>query len=270
MNQYIDVSTVRDAPTVYAFICGYTTIPSKGIIRGTDGLITLPVPAFVIRHPAGMMVFDTGFNRRIHTDPHGDYAPPEFYNSREHDFSSDDELSVQMRKVGLNPDDVLYVVNSHLHYDHCGGNDQFPAATVIVQEREYNAAVTAPEDKFGYRKLDFMTQQTKILLNGGYDVFGDASVVLVTTPGHTPGHQSLIVKTAQGPQMLTADACYMQKTLVDTAIPGILTNEDQFRDSLAEIRRFRDETGFIVYGHDPEFWNRIPLAPDPLMSDLSV
>lgn len=260
-----DFHNAKKYPLIYAFICGRTTVPARGILRGRKGFITLPVPAFVIVHESGVVVFDSGFSSRIHTDPSNEYAPPEFYRGRWHEFFPEDELSAQMYRAGMDPDNVSFVINSHFHYDHCGGNDQFPRATVIVQEQEFRTAMAAPDEKLGYRKMDFMTQQRKILLNGCLDVFGDETVVALPTPGHTPGHQSLVVTTAGGRQvMLTADACYMQETLADTVLPEILTDEKQFRESLTEIRHFKERSGFIAYGHDPEFWSSAPLAPEPL------
>lgn len=251
-------------PTVYAFICGHTTIAHQLIVDGAEGMITLPVPAFLIDHPEGLFVFDTGFNRRVHSDPQGGYVPGDFYNTRRLDFSPEEELPTQMRRTGFDPGAVRFVANSHLHYDHCGGNDLFPQATVLLQEAEYLAAATASDEVMAYRKPDFLTGQTKLLLNGEHDVFGDGSVRLVPTYGHTPGHQSLRIQTAENPVLLTADACYLEQTLEATAIPGQKTDEQAFRDSLNIIRAFRDSGGLVAFGHDADFWQRMPLAPQPL------
>ncbi|MGW5152896.1 N-acyl homoserine lactonase family protein [Rhodococcus koreensis] len=256
--------TFNASPTIYAFICGHANIPASFILDGAEGMMRLPVPGYVVVHPEGNLVFDTGFNTRVHHDPDGDYVPEGFYATRDLQFTQDDEMARQMREAGFDPDSVRFVANSHLHYDHAGGNDQFPAATLILQEDEYRTALRQPDDFPGYRKKDFLTGQNKLLVNGVYDVFGDGTVILEPTPGHTPGHQSLRITANGQTTFLTADACYLEATLDSNSVPGIKSDEGQFLASLAAIRAIRDEGAFVVFGHDPELWARLPKAPEPL------
>lgn len=251
--------------SIYAVICGYTTVPASFMVAGEDGTARLPVPSYLIRHPQGDLVFDTGFNPRMHTDQKGSYVPEGFFETRHFDFGPEDEAAHQFRVAGFEPDDVRYVAVSHLHYDHAGGNALFPRATVILQENEYRAGARAAEDYPAYRPADLQTDQPKLLVNGEHDVFGDGSVRLVPTYGHTPGHQSLVVQTAGKPTMLTADACYLQRTLDEGVLPGIIADEDGFKGSLATISEFRDAGGRVVFGHDPDYWASAPLAPQPLV-----
>ncbi|MCD4853694.1 N-acyl homoserine lactonase family protein [Arthrobacter sp. AK01] len=254
-------------PRVYAFICGHHTIPKERMIAGTTGLITIPIPAFVIEHPTGLFVFDTGFNRLVYEDV-ASYFPAEALKPVEFHFSPEEELPTQMRNAGFDPDSVRLVANSHLHYDHCGGNVLFPQATVMVQRDEWEAASNAPADKAGYRKVDFHTGQTMDLVEGERDVFGDGSVVLTPTIGHTPGHQSLHVRHAGGVAVLAGDACYMADTLTaDDKLPDISVTEDpeSYLRSLESLRALHRSGSLVFVGHDPDFWSKQPLAPKPLL-----
>jgi glyoxylase-like metal-dependent hydrolase (beta-lactamase superfamily II) len=254
-------------PRVYAFICGHHTIPSERMIAGTTGLLTIPIPAFVIEHPEGLFVFDTGFNRLVHQDV-SSYFPAEALKPVKFHFSPEEELPAQMRHAGFDPDSVRRMANSHLHYDHCGGNIQFPEATVMVQRAEWEAANSAPPEKAGYRKVDFKTGQPVELIEGERDVFGDGSLVLVPTDGHTPGHQSLHVRHAGGVAVLAGDACYMADTLVDDGkLPNVsvTADPDAYMRSLESLRALHRSGAAVYVGHDPEFWSNQPLAPKPLL-----
>lgn len=259
--------TASTFPRIYAFICGQHTIPSERMITGTTGLITIPIPAYVIEHPQGLVVFDTGFNRLVHQDVVS-YFPAEALKPVKFHFSPEEELATQMRNAGFDPDRVKLVVNSHLHYDHCGGNNQFPQATVMIQRDEWEAASAAAPDKAGYRKVDFQTGQTVELIEGERDVFGDGSLVLVPTVGHTPGHQSLHIRHAGGIAVLAGDACYMADTLVsDDKLPDVSVTEDpdSYLRSLQSLRALHRNGAMVFVGHDPEFWSTQPLAPNPLL-----
>lgn len=254
-------------PRVYAFICGQHTIPSERMIAGTTGLITIPIPAFVIEHPQGLIVFDTGFNRLVHQDLTS-YFPSEALKPVKFHFSPQEELANQMRHAGFVPEDVQLVVNSHLHYDHCGGNALFPQATVLVQRIEWETANAASPEKAGYRHVDFRTGQTVELIDGERDIFGDGSLVLVPTVGHTPGHQSLHVRHAGGVAVLAGDACYMADTLVsDDSLPdvSVTVDPDSYLRSLESLRSLHRSGALVFVGHDPEFWSTQPLAPKPLL-----
>jgi N-acyl homoserine lactone hydrolase len=160
------------------------------------------------------------------------------------------------------------VANSHLHFDHCGGNEFFPRSTFLVQKAEMEAA-RRPGFAPGYNPspLDFDHPLDYRLIDGEHDVFGDGSVVLFPTFGHTPGHQSLRVRVGKGQELVcAADACYTRENMDRDVLPRILWNAPIMRESLATLRRLRDQAGAIVfYGHDPAQWRATPHAPAPVV-----
>jgi glyoxylase-like metal-dependent hydrolase (beta-lactamase superfamily II) len=105
------------------------------------------------------------------------------------------------------------------------------------------------------------------MLDGEHDVFGDGAVVLIPTYGHTPGHQSLLVRVGKHAQMVCAsDACYTRDNMDRDVLPKILWDASVMRDSLAALRKLRDQAGATMfYGHDPAQWATMPRAPAPVL-----
>jgi glyoxylase-like metal-dependent hydrolase (beta-lactamase superfamily II) len=178
-----------------------------------------------------------------------------------------DDVVPQLARLGLKPDDVRYVANSHLHFDHCGGNEFFPRATFLVQRPELEAA-RRPGFAPGYTPspIDFDHPLEYQMIDGEHDVFGDGAVVLLPTYGHTPGHQSLLVRAGKGAELVcAADACYTQENMDRDVLPKILWDASAMRESLAALRALRDRKGAAMfYGHDPAQWQSTPRAPDPM------
>jgi N-acyl homoserine lactone hydrolase len=115
--------------------------------------------------------------------------------------------------------------------------------------------------------IDFDHPLDYRMIDGEHDVFGDGTVVLLPTFGHTPGHQSLLVRAGKGEQVVCAsDACYTRENMDRDVLPNILWNASVMRESLAALRRLRDQAGATMfYGHDPEQWALTPRAPAPVV-----
>lgn len=248
---------------VYAFVCGTLTVPSRFFAADAEGEMTVPIPAYIVVHERGTLAFDTGLNRLTHTNP-SVYMPAEALSTRHFHFAPDQELPAQMRASGFEPDAITTIVNSHLHYDHCGGNGLFPQATVVVQRAEWEAANAAPSDSTAYLHADWDTGQGVQLLDGEHDLYGDGSLVLVPSYGHTPGHQSLVCHTTEGVLVLTADACYQRSTLTGDVLPGVVSDPEGFRASLADFRARENRGEQLVFGHDPQFWGAQRTGGEPL------
>jgi len=174
-----------------------------------------------------------------------------------------------LRLLDLAPKDVRYVVNSHFHFDHCGGNAFFPHSTFLVQRREMEAArqvLAGGQLKYNPSAVDFDLPLDYRLLDGEHDVFGDGQVVIVPTYGHTPGHQSLRVRAGKGSDLvLTADACYTRENMDRDVLPTVLWDPAVMSESLGRLRAMRDRQGAtVLYGHDPAQWKEVRHAPAPL------
>ncbi len=248
---------------LYAFECGRLEIPHGFLLEGAKGKITVPIPSYLIVHPKGRIVFDSGLNVATQTDPES-YITSAGMRFNKFFFAPGEEISARLESVDVAPEDVDLIVNSHLHYDHAGGNALLPNADILVQEPEWNHACGKPDDDVAYRKVDFETGQTVRLVRGEHDVFGDGSVVALPTYGHTPGHQSLRVRTDSGDFVLCGDACYLRHALDNDHLPGILHDREAALRAFALFRSLEAMGARICFGHDPEFWKTIPQAPKPL------
>ncbi|HPE48733.1 MAG TPA: N-acyl homoserine lactonase family protein [Hyphomonas sp.] len=248
------------AVELYAFTCGFLTLPRAFLLKGESGMITVPVPSYLIVHPKGRVLFDTGLHEKELDDP-ADYAGDVIARYHTFHFSAGEEIGARLRTIGVDPDGINIVVNSHLHFDHCGGNAQLPNADILIQRRELEHA-RATGSTNGYLVTDWDTGQGFREVDGEHDIFGDGTVVCLPTYGHTPGHQSLRVQTELGGEyILCGDACYLKDSLEQMHAPGIIVDREA---ALAVFRKFRElqELGArIMFGHDPDFWKSIPQAP---------
>lgn len=254
---------------VFALCSGFIELDRASMISDmTPGQPwTVPVLSFVVDHPRGRLLFDTGIHCQARLDPL-DHLGPERMKRLVVKSKAGEDVVAALTTLGLAPADVRYVANSHLHFDHCGGNEFFPRATFLVQRPELEAARRpggtpsySPSPRHFEHPLDYQ------MLDGEHDVFGDGAVVLMPTFGHTPGHQSLRVRPATGDEIVfTADACYTQETMDRDVLPGVLWDAGEMRDSLAALRRLRDGHGArMIYGHDAGQWRAMRRAPEALV-----
>jgi glyoxylase-like metal-dependent hydrolase (beta-lactamase superfamily II) len=245
---------------LYAMTCGWLTGPMNNFLAGVDGEIRVPVPSFLIDHPNGPVLFDTGLHPHLQTDPRARLGVLASIFGVE--FQGGEEVSGRLQAIGVDPARVRYLINSHLHFDHTGGNAEIPNARLVVQRREWEAGNNDDQiRKQFYNPKDYQLGHDVLIVDGEHDLFGDGRVVCVPTYGHTPGHQSLRLRLDQGTVVLSADACYLRRTLEDMHLPAVVDDEDEMRRSLQRLRALRDAGARIVYGHDPEDWATVPQAP---------
>jgi glyoxylase-like metal-dependent hydrolase (beta-lactamase superfamily II) len=231
---------------------------------------TIPIPCFLVVHPRGRLLFDTGIHPDARVDPVARLGEA---RARRFGIRSgpEDDVASQLARLGLAPSGVTLVANSHLHFDHCGGNALFPRATFLVQRQELQAArdpAVLASGRYAPSPRDFEHPLAYQSVDGEHDVFGDGRVVLVPTPGHTPGHQSLRVRTGRGPEVvLTADACYTREHLEQDLLPGVAWDPAEMRRSLAWLRTLRDRQGAtVVFGHDAGQWATLPRGAAALVA----
>jgi N-acyl homoserine lactone hydrolase len=245
---------------LYAYTCGHLTIPSAFLLTKTRGWLTVPIPAYLIVHPKGRVLFDSGMNLLGQSDPVA-YLGAEGAKANVIDFKPGEEIAARLRAMAVAPEQVTHVINSHLHYDHAGGNAQLPNADIVVQSAEWSHAMSCPDHDVAYRKGDFDTGQRLSRVAGEHDLFGDGTVTCVPTPGHTPGHQSLRVKAEKGEFVLCGDACYLRQSLEQLHLPGIVADREAALNALHWFRDMQARGYRLMFGHDPEFWKTIPQGP---------
>jgi N-acyl homoserine lactone hydrolase len=242
---------------LFAFTCGRLTGDMSLFLPGQSGRVEVPVPSFLIEHPRGRVVFDTGLHPATQHEPEARLGPlAKIFEVR---FGPGEELTSRLEALDLDPGRVDFLINSHLHFDHAGGNAQLPNARLVLQRREWDAACDADlRARNGFDPADFDLGQSLLTVDGEYDLFGDGRVVCIPTWGHTPGHQSLRVALDSGPVILTGDACYLRRTLEDLILPGVVHDAEAMLASLHHLRDLEQRGGRLIFGHDPELWATIP------------
>ncbi len=175
-------------------------------------------------------------------------------------------LVEQLRAIDVDPARVDFVVNSHLHFDHGGGNALLPNARVVVQRLEAEAAREEAEAAGrGYRARDALDGRDVLEIDGEHDLFGDGSVVLLPTPGHTAGHQSARLRCDGGETILAGDCCYFHRTLTDLKLPGFGHDREAQKRSISRLRGMEQAGARIIPGHDADVWASLPRVPLPML-----
>ncbi len=221
--------------------------------------VTLPVPSWLIEHPAGLVLFDTGMHRDLQRGLDRIGAAAALFEA---DFPPGEELTARLAERDVRPGDITHVVFSHLHFDHVGGTAEVPDARLVVQRDEWAAGHEQRLiDRDVYHPDDYDLGHEVELIDGAHDVFGDGLVTCVPTPGHTVGHQSLRVELGSGPVVLTSDCVYFSSMLDRMAVPRLGHDGDRQRDSMRELLRLRDDEGCrLLFGHDADQLASIPAA----------
>jgi N-acyl homoserine lactone hydrolase len=228
----------------------------------------LPVPAFLVQHPtAGAIVIDTGLHPSCAQDVTGNMGRGAnlIYHPR---MDHEQALRAQLPARGVQLADVRVVIMTHLHVDHASAVSEFPNATFLVDRREWAAAAEGDfregyhhrqfDHAFDWRGIDYEAEPVQSFAGfaRSLDVFGDGSVRVVSTPGHTPGHQSVVLRCRRGEVLVVGDAAYTERELRGETRPLLVRDGHVYRRSLREIAEYRRETpdALLIPGHDPEFW----------------
>jgi N-acyl homoserine lactone hydrolase len=224
---------------------------------GGEGRVTLPVNAWLVRHPKGSVLFDAGMPASFTATTERTERISKFLAI---EFAGADTVAAQLEEQDQDPGRVDMVVVSHLHFDHVGGLSMIPNARVIIQRAEWEAGLAAAENPATvHPREDFDLGHDLVLIDGEHDVFGDGAVVCIPTPGHTAGHQSLKVRLASGDEVvLTSDCCYFARTLDGGALPSFGFDLDRQRESLERLRNLRDKGARIIPGHDLQVVTALP------------
>ena len=208
---------------------------------------------YLIKHPQGWLLWDTGVSDAVAAMPNG-LAPSDPKSVHWHRSKT---LAAQLDQLGLKPSDIKSVAISHTHPDHVGNVELFPAAMLYVQKAEYEwpGANNTPR---------FKPEHPVTKLDGDRDLFGDGSVVILSTPGHTPGHQSLLVKLPKtGAIVLSGDAVHFKDNWDSRRVPSINFDKDK---TLASMQKIADtltkEKAQLWINHDKAQRDSLKMAPE--------
>ncbi len=188
---------------------------------------------YLIRHAKGLMLWDAGLDDSIASSPEGVTRGRGAIRSIVRKT-----LASQLAEIGVKPEEVTHIAFSHSHADHVGNANTFSRARLYIQEMEYEAAFGPNAAKFGFDPSNYDKLRTDIVLklNGDYDVFGDGSVTILSTPGHTPGHQSLLVRLPKrGAVVLSGDLTHSEDNWANRRVPVFNFSQEKSRQSMERI-----------------------------------
>ncbi len=255
------------ADKLYRLDCGHSLANDESVWTPGENVgrdIEFSSTCWLIKHGDKWLLWDTGVPETALNDPRGWSTLPKLIA-----YHLDRSLTDQLAEIGLKPRDIGRVAISHTHGDHIGNVRLFPNATIVMQRAEY-AWIHSPNgtnDNVNQlmalaRKL-LGTPKNLELIDGDADVFGDGSVTLVSTPGHTPGHQSLLVHLKKsGFIILSGDVAHSRENFEKDIVPSLNTDKAQSVASMERVRQLiaAYKARFFV-NHDKSQADTLKLVP---------
>lgn len=243
------------------FDCGRIAVDDVepfGLTKEETPVRELFVPCYLVEHPDGRLLWDAGLPIDLAGKGETELEP----DSR---VLYDRALPEQLAEMGLAPEGVDCVAFSHMHFDHVGAANLFPHATLLIQRAEHEAAfgnadATEIFDPTLYAKL---ADAETVLLDGDHDVFGDGRVRILSAPGHTPGHQVLLVELDEtGPVLLSGDLYHFRANRRLRRVPAFNTDREATLESMDRIEAIVKERGATFWiEHDLALAESLDLAP---------
>ncbi|MFL5821887.1 MAG: N-acyl homoserine lactonase family protein [Solirubrobacteraceae bacterium] len=230
-----------------------------------------PIGAFLVRHPSvGPFLIDTGLHADAATNLRKDFGVINAFAFSTLRMRPENAVAAQLPDRGVQPGDIDLVVMTHLHVDHTSGMRDFPTAEFVCSEEEWRATRGRGAVLRGYvahhlpdagrmRTLSFQGAAGHGPFSRTLDLFGDGSVRLVFTPGHTLGHLAVLVRLRGGEALLAGDAIYTRRNLTESLISWRTADDAQFMSSLQELRGYAAENPDvpIVPTHDAGVWDAL-------------
>ena len=216
---------------------------------------------YLIRHGNSLFLWDSGMSDSIAAKPEGVTAASGLLT-----MWVRKTLASQLQALGIAPGDVTDVAFSHFHSDHVGNANLFTSAKLYIQEPEYEAAFGPNASKFNFNPAVYekLRSNPTVKLHGDYDVFGDGSVLIVSTPGHTPGHQSLLVRLPnRGAVVLSGDMVHFEDNWTHRRVPSRNFDKEQSLQSMEKVAALlATQHAELWINHDKAQSATIPKAPE--------
>lgn len=231
---------------------------------GADVAVEIPVLCYLLVGADRLILFDTGCSPAVVHDP--EKAWGKLARTYKPLVDPGEVVDAQIRLAGFDPDDVTDIVISHLHMDHVGGLVTMATGPQVwVQRAEYRwGGCPDPHGSGGYFPSEFLLPGLRVkLLDGDAPIAPGVQAIL--TDGHTPGHQSLVVRMPSGPRCLVGDAAYNRRLLDKRTTPAVASDIPRYMASLSRLTTLETYWGAeLLFSHDVDQAASLPAAADPL------
>jgi N-acyl homoserine lactone hydrolase len=246
------------SPKLYVFDCGAIEvgdITMFGLQPSATPVRELFVPCYLIEHGKDRLLWDTGLPLNLAGQGRVAMGGDTFVYER--------SIVDQLAAMGLEPADITYVAFSHLHADHAGGANAFVGSNVLMQKAEWDSAL-AGNPEFEPAAVFAKLKQAKLtIIEGDYDVFGDGSVRFVYAPGHTPGHQAVLINLREtGPVLLSGDLYHFRESRTLRSVPKFNYDAAMSLESIDRVEALLQQTGATLWiEHDKALADTLKKAP---------
>lgn len=255
------MSTNTQKLKLYVFDCGTIDVADVSVFSpGHDKGVkkTLKNTCYLIDHPKGKMIWDTGL-------PDGLVANKKGFTNGAFHLTVKKTLESQLREINIDPKTIDYIALSHFHFDHSGNANLFENSKLVIQKEEFKAIYSKDPTKFHFDPKSYskLAKDNAIVIDGDYKVFGDDLVTIIKTIGHTPGHQSLKLKLeSEGTVILSGDLYHFEKNRKHKRVPGFNFNKKTTKQSMKKVDKILSkENATLWIQHDPVQFTKFKLSP---------
>jgi N-acyl homoserine lactone hydrolase len=260
-------ATAGVAERLYRLDCGHSLANDESVWTPGENVgrdIEFSSTCWLIKHKTDWLLWDTGVPESTLKDPQGWSTLPKLIV-----YHLDRSVTGQLAQIGLKPDDIARVAISHTHGDHIGNVTLFPNSIIVMQRAEYRWIYSPDGANDNVNQLMALarkllgTPKNLQLIDGDTDIYGDGSVTLLATPGHTPGHQSLLVHLRNsGFIILSGDVVHLEENFQKNIVPSLNTDKVESIASMQKVRRLIAEYKATMFiNHDKSQTDKLKLLP---------